>query len=174
MPENRNAGCGVIINDKLFIWGGQNASASKIGGIRYLPCSEHHAFDVWDFSTQTWSHQLTGGDVPDLGLGSSLINYDQSLYLYGGKREVSFAGDIYKLSLDNFKWEKIIVLPATIKPSPRYTMGFILHNNKLCMFGGVGPNIVENQDLGAEWVKADDGVYGWNNEYYEFNLKDSM
>ena len=187
-PENRNAGCGIIVEEKLFIWGGENASNKKYSGSRYLPCSEDHAFDVWDFATQTWSHQLTGGDVPDLGLGSSLINYNEWLYIYGGLREISFggftrnifSGDLYRISLVSFKWEMIRVLPAsptTIKPSPRYTMGIILHDHRLCMFGGVGPDIVENQDPGAKWVKAknrDEGVFGWNNEYYEFDLNIGM
>ena len=179
-PERRNGGCGVIVKEKLFVWGGQTECREKVGGMRYLPYSKTHPFDVWDFLTQTWSHQPTSGDVPELGIGSSLIAYNEWLYLYGGLTEYQenvFAGDIYRVSMNTFEWEKIEIPPAsitTIKPSPRYTMGIILYDHRLCMFGGVGPKIVEDQDLGAEWVKAvnrDKGAFGWNNEYYEFDLK---
>ena len=152
----------------------------KVGGCRYLPATESNAFDVWDSKTQIWSHQPTSGDVPDLGLGSSLKSYSRWLYLYGGLKECKvniFAGEIYRISMDTFKWEMILVPTASataIKPSPRYTMGVILHDHKLCMFGGLGPEIVKDQDPGAKWVKAvnrDEGSFGWNNEYYEFDLK---
>ena len=179
-PERRNGGCAVIANEKLFVWGGQTECREKVGGMRYLPYSKTHPFDVWDFLTQTWSHQPTSGDVPELGIGSSLIAYNEWLYLYGGLTEYQenvFAGDIYRVSMNTFKWEKIKITQAsitTIEPSPRYTMGIILYDHRLCMFGGVGPKIVEGQDPGAEWVKAvnrDKGAFGWNNEYYEFDLK---
>jgi len=43
------------------------------------------------------------------------------------------------------------------------------------MFGGVGPDIVRGQDPGARYQpNVENGVvreFGWNNEYYEFNMK---
>lgn len=48
------------------------------------------------------------------------------------------------------------------------------------MFGGVSTNIdVDPQrprcDRGADWiVAAPDGVYGWSNEYFEFDLEKSL
>lgn len=51
---------------------------------------------------------------------------------------------------------------------------------RLCMFGGVSTNIdVDPQrprcDRGADWiVAAPDGVYGWSNEYFEFDLEKSL
>ena len=175
-PDKRNAGCGIIFEDKLFVWGGEMDIKGKVGGCRYLPATESNAFDVWDSEKHMWSHQPTWGDVPDLGLGSSLTSYSRWLYLYGGLKEYEeniFAGEIYRISMKTFKWEKIQVPVTAIKPSPRYTMGVILYDHKLCMFGGVGPEIVKDQDPGAKWVEAvnrDKGSFGWNNEYYEFDL----
>jgi len=78
-------------------------------------------------------------------------------------------------------WELILFLwqvkPATtVKPSPRYLTGVVLHQDRLCMFGGAGHNIVTGQDPGAKYQprEEENGVVhdlGWNNEYYEFNLK---
>ena len=42
------------------------------------------------------------------------------------------------------------------------------------MFGGVSSDILKNgqkHDPGGEWINAaPDRAYGWNNEYYEFDL----
>ena len=44
------------------------------------------------------------------------------------------------------------------------------------MFGGVSSDIIllkngQKQDPGGEWINAaPDRAYGWNNEYYEFDL----
>ena len=51
----------------------------------------------------------------------------------------------------------------------------VLHQDRLCVFGGGGPDIVRGQDPGARYEPSEEnGVvheFGWNNEYYEFNLK---
>ena len=67
------------------------------------------------------------------------------------------------------------VQPATmVKPSQRYLTGVVVHMDRLCMFGGTGPDIVRDQDPGATYrPKEENGVvreFGWNNEYYEFNI----
>jgi len=72
-----------------------------------------------------------------------------------------------------FLWQ---VQPTTlVKPSPRYLTGVVVHQDRLCMFGGVGPDIVRGQDPGARYQpNVENGVvreFGWNNEYYEFNMK---
>ena len=112
------------------------------------------------------------------------------MYLYGGWNEQKFSSDVYCISmeLDTWKW-KLIVPEGHMKPSPRYLTGVIIHGDKLCNFGGVGPDIVKfrdpndptkvirSQDEGAEYQHyKDKGVdydFGWNNEYYEFDLKES-
>ena len=139
------------------------------------PNDPDHPFDVLDLSTRQWSKQPTYGDFPSLGLGSSLIAYPpmHSLYLYSGWKDGEFDSEVYKIIVDEWKWE--ILKPATgVKPSPRYLTGVLVHGNHMSMFGGVGKDIVPDQDPGAKYVAyVNNGVerdYGWNNEYYEFDF----
>ena len=144
------------------------------------PADERHPFDVFDLMSMTWSientHGATEEDIPDLGIGSTLSYHrdTHSLYLYGGWNKTNFCSDVYCISMDSWSWEKVAVLEGEIKPSPRYLTGVLVHEDKLCNFGGVGRSIVEDQDVGSRYHGyIDKGVvykYGWNNEYYEFDV----
>ncbi len=97
----RNGGCGVILENKLYVWGGNTADvrifvkpvrmqdsdsssnsdnddSEKEEDIVYLPVSlprsndKNHPFDVLDLTTNKWFRQSTSGEYPTLGLGSSL------------------------------------------------------------------------------------------------------
>ena len=112
------------------------------------------------------------------GIGS-ILEYDkerEQLCLFGGWKQGMFDSDLYVVSLNSFRWE--ILQPSTdCKPSPRYNAASVLHKNKLCVFGGVGSNTRWNkrkEDPWAdEWVpdtRAPNNFYGWNNEYFNFDL----
>lgn len=140
----------------------------------------NHPFDVFDLKNLTWSKQDTIGiidkDVPNLGIGSTLSYHreTQSIYLYSGWNEQNFSSDVYCVSMETWKWEKIAIPKGEIKPSPRYRTGVLVHGQKLCNFGGVGVDIVQDQDKGAKYHSCIEKnrvkEYGWNNEYYEFDL----
>ena len=145
-----------------------------------LPRPDGHPFDIFDLIHFTWSTQSTSGilkeDIPNLGTGSTLSYHKNihAMYLYGGWNERRFSSDVYCISMNTWKWEKVEVPKGEIKPSPRYLTGVLLHKDRLCNFGGVGPNIVDGQDEGAEYHGCIEGntqyQFGWNNEYYEFDL----
>ena len=203
--DERNGGCGVIFDGRLYIWGGETTDKESlldllegdeedgdemhdsddqfaINTVVTLPRpnDKNHPFDVFDFQTSKWSFQPTSGgsDVPSLGLGSSLVVHPalRCFYLYGGWNKGRFDSEVYRMSAGTWRWE--IVHPVTtIKPSPRYLTAVFIHEAKLCMFGGVGVDIVEQQDPGARYDAAYTDVrggvdmgFGWNNEYYEFDL----
>ena len=145
------------------------------------PHDDRHPFDVFDLTSLTWSTQPTSGklddkDVPDLGIGSTLSYHKgtRSIYLYGGWKYRKFSSDVFCISMDTWKWEKIVIPDDEMKPSPRYLTGVLLHKDRLCNFAGVGPVIVEGQDMGAKYIGFVEGIthysFGWNNEYYEFDV----
>ena len=203
--DRRNGGCGVIFEDRLYVWGGEtvdevrpyeNASDDsddeddepeevdeeieviKRNTTLPRPNDSNHPFDVLDINTLTWSRQPTSGDVPSLGVGSVLNVHPEShsLYLCTGWNDARFDSEVYRISVDDWNWD--IMQPATdIKPSPRYLTGICLHGNRLVMFGGVGPQIKLNQDPGARYIlyteRTIDMGFGWNNEYYEFDIDSS-
>jgi len=146
-----------------------------------LPEDEEHPFDVLDLETLTWSRQATSGqaegDVPGIGNGSTL-NYHKrtnTLFLFSGWNERQFSSDVFYVSLSSWEWKKAVQEQGDLVPSPRYLTGALIHANKLCNFGGVGPDSGRDQDVGSEYRPyiTPDGVYdfGWNNQYYEFDIE---
>ncbi len=147
-----------------------------------LPRPKKPLFDVFDLTNLTWSQKETFGEpkvIPGVGNGSTLSYHrdTHSLYLYGGWNDEDFSSDIYCVSMDTWKWEKVHMDEGDIQPSPRYLTAVTVHGDKLCNFGGVGGPIRPNQDVGAEYRVYVHGVrvyqFGWNNEYYEFDVKSS-
>ena len=110
-----------------------------------------------------------------MGNGSTLTYHSgtNSLYLYAGWNEEQFTSDVYKISANDWVWEKV-KLTSPIQPSRRYLTAVLLHGDKICNFGGVGPPIVPGQDEGARFVfyeaRGRRYSFGWNNEYYEFDV----
>ena len=100
--DQRNGGCGVIFENKLYVWGGNTADVRILKPVEdsdsssnsdnddsdkedinvnlpvpvpvSLPRSndKNHPFDVLDLTTNKWFRQSTSGEYPTLGLGSSL------------------------------------------------------------------------------------------------------
>lgn len=208
--EKRNGGCGVVFEGKLYIWGGETTRRETlldlIGAadgegeeeeglsdpydvVVTLPCPDDNdgehplmPFDVFDFQTHLWSRQPTSGEViPSVGLGSSLVVHlpSRSFVLHGGWNGGSFDSEVYRVSADTWRW--VLMEPSTpVKPTPRYLTGVVVHRDRLCVFGGVSPDIKSDpHDPGAEYVeyvdpKSGDGLgFGWNNEYFEFEFSSS-
>ena len=202
VPDRRNGGCGALIDNKLYFWGGQTAdtvtlsnsdsddSDEEEGGGEAtsvtvpvnLPRPPDYPFDVLDIPTRTWTRQPTKGfkegDIPAVGLGSTLTYHPgtRSMYLCAGWNDGNFDSEVYKVSIDNWMWKKL-KQATSVKPSPRYLTAVVLHGDRLCMFGGVGPEIVHDQDLGAQYftyiAHGKTYTFGWNNEYYEFDVNTS-
>ena len=214
--DRRNGGCGVIFEDKLYVWGGNGTDIRypyremaqqsdsddsdsddseeeeldpnfQIKTVVTLPRPNdpNHPFDVLDLSTRTWFRQPTSGDYPTLGLGSSLnIHYPSKTFiLFSGFKDVQFDCEVYKVSpLTGWVWEMVRVR-SEVKPSERYLTGVIIHNDRMCIFGGVGKPIREigdpphSQDPGGRYIAyVEDGVerdYGWTSEYLEFLVDSS-
>ena len=129
-----------------------------------------------------WSRQSTTGieddSIPAVGNGSTLTYHcgTNSLYLYGGWNDEQFSSDMYRVCADDsevWEWEKV-KLTSPMQPSPRYLTAVLLHGDKICNFAGVGKPIIEGQDEGAEFIYYEAHgrrySFGWNNEYYEYDI----
>ena len=218
VPDKRNGGCGVIYDDKLYVWGGQSADIlppdpemgldKPMKVIVNMPRSNDpdHPFDVLDLKSMTWSRQTTSArnppaskekeededdsddddseddeesEIPDLGLGSSIVldPVAECFLLISGMNDLKFSNDVYRIFPGEWKWD--IIQPSTdVKPAPRYLTGVIVHRNRLYVFGGVSLDIVPSADCDATYVPSTDSdghpnEYGWNNEYFEMDLETS-
>ena len=138
-------------------------------------------FDVFDVTKHTWSRQSTAGladdddNIPAVGNGSTLSYHPgtNALYLYAGWNDEHFSSDVYKVSTDDWVWKKVKLTTST-QPSPRYLTAVVVHGDKICNFAGVGPPILPGQDEGAKFIYYEahgrSYSFGWNNEYYEFDI----
>jgi hypothetical protein len=201
-PDKRNGGCGVIFNDKLYVWGGQTLDVEQpdaeleleeddepleaVEVVTSLPRPDdvNHPFDVLDLSRMVWSQVTTSArhadkekyEIPNLGLGSSLLLDPEAecFLLFGGFNELQFDAKVYRIFPGVWEWD-VIEPSSDITPTPRYLAGVLIHNNRLCVFGGVSGPITDGVDYGATHVPTRDSNgalldYGWNNEYFEMDL----
>ena len=199
--DKRNGGCGVIFEDKLYVWGGQTLDIDEPedrpdGGpaqrpveiITSLPRPEDdYPFDILDLTHMVWSQETTSArhedredeEIPDVGLGSSLVVYPETkcFLLFGGLNELHFDNKVYRIFPGEWMWDRIEP-SSDVVPTPRYITGVIIHNNRLCVFGGVSGPIREGADKGARYAPSHNAegvklMYGWNNEYFEMDLETS-
>jgi len=98
-----------------------------------LPRLKEPPFDVYDLHSCTWSRQPTRGEAPLLGLGSSLnVHHEtRTLYLFGGWNATAFDSDVYRIRLEEWRWEKV-ELKSDVKPSRRYLTCVLIYKSRMC------------------------------------------
>ena len=96
----RNGGCAVLVDAKLYVWGGEGAELRSLPStapeddeddeddddsdeedlkdvwtvtVLPPPSVKSSPFDVYDMHTCTWSREKTDGDIPLLGLGTHVF-----------------------------------------------------------------------------------------------------
>ena len=196
--HTRNGGCGVIYRGRMYLWGGQTsrkttpaeeygvdsddsdgeADSEVIVVPVNLPKEDdpNSVIDVYDIGDKLWWHCPTHGDVPRMGLGPRMCAFGHSLYLYGGWNKFNFSSDLYRLDLHTYEW-RMVALSNDIKPTPVYLTAMMVYEGLICTFGGVGLKVTAKklEESGADYHHFSDRPqpWGWNNEYHEFNVKDS-
>ena len=194
---SRNAGGGAICEERLYIWGGHSsrrttsveefgASSDESDGeaepeVMVIPFDfpkeddPDSVIDVYDIADKLWWHYPTHGDVPWVGLGPQLCVVDRSLYLYGGWNKYNFSSDLYRLDLHTYEW-RMVALTNDVKPTPVYLTTLMVYEGVICTFGGVGLAVSAEklEECGAEYHQYSTipKLWGWNNEYHEFSIKE--
>ena len=108
--EKRNGGCGVIVNDKLYVWGGEGDRIKR--GFEFLrndpnfrdikecvsypepePAQENDEYcyctiDEYDLREGLWRHRMTHAnnmdDFPLFGRGCNMVEINGNLYAFAG------------------------------------------------------------------------------------------
>jgi N-acetylneuraminic acid mutarotase len=135
-PNPRQYHTAAICDSRMFIFGGYNGA----GWLKDLV--------VLDLLNYRWLYPKTYGTIPLGREGHTMITYGKSLYIHGGW-DGGTIGDLYKLSVDTYTWEKIEITGE--KPI-------------LC---GHSVNIVERELF---IFGGFDGV-NWVNNLYRLNLE---
>ena len=93
-PQPRQYHTANIIKDLMYIFGGYNGT----GWLKDMV--------ILDMKSFKWIYPVTYGDVPTGREGHTMIDYHDYLYLFGGW-DGGTIGDMYRLSITNFVWERI-------------------------------------------------------------------
>jgi tRNA wybutosine-synthesizing protein 3 len=106
-PRASHAACSDILQTKVYIQGGADASGNIYNDLlSYIP--KKNRFERIE----------TTGDVPPPLYGHSLVPYNHYLYLFGGTSGFVYFNDLYRLDLLTKIWTKLI--PSGRSPEKRY------------------------------------------------------
>jgi hypothetical protein len=116
----------------------------------YVNGSKANDLWVYDFEKKTWE-ELDKGDFnmteikqseshnierPKPRVGSAIIFFQNSIYLFGGHDEDNEKlDDFWKYDLATNKWSEIN--PEGLKPTGRNGHTMVIINNKIVLFGGI-------------------------------------
>ena len=97
MPYKRYGHTAVVYDDKIYIWGGRNDSAS---------CGVLFCFDPMYHS---WSAPKTVGEQPQARDGHTACVWKNKMFIIGGFEEETeaFAESVYMLDFDKMCWSRV-------------------------------------------------------------------
>ncbi|CEI92921.1 hypothetical protein RMCBS344292_07168 [Rhizopus microsporus] len=134
-PSPRAGHISVVYDNKLYIFGGINAS--------------HLYNDIWclDLVTRVWSQVEAVGYIPAPRESCAAALVDDTIYIFGGRGLNGFTlGDLYAFRIKSRRWYTFQNMGSP--PSARYGATLTLNQNKIFVFGG-----------DSLYGKVDDGSY---------------
>jgi len=132
MPSGRNSLASVVVNDKIYVLGGQ----SLVGN------TAESSFWEYDPLINTWDTTLAQMPEPRAGLSAAVVN--DKIYVIGGW---NFSSPKYRTAV--LEYNPVINNWDTTKapmPTPRAYLATCVVNNKIYTFGGIN-NDVTNDGL---------------------------
>jgi N-acetylneuraminic acid mutarotase len=138
-PSGRHSHSSVIVNDKLYVFGGLSATNTSYN-------------DLWllDLNTKEWSRPACSGTYPSPKAAASLLEYgDGQLILYGGyshpysypfNQQVNFFDEMHFYCTRRHVWSQMLI--AT-QDSPKLAghSASILNKTQMILFGGCNGNL---------------------------------
>jgi len=136
VPSHRLRHKSVLINNKMFIFGGRNNTES------FMRMNDLHSLDLETFH---WSEIRCTGTLPSSRNGMSLVEHKGLLFLFGGYTDnEEFSNELFSLNLKNNKWKRIQAKNES--PSKRANSTIISYQDGVFIFGG-GQDNHELNDL---------------------------
>jgi hypothetical protein len=88
-----------------------------------------------DIETSTWSIVDFHGTQPSGRNFHTMVYYDNSLYIFGGKSH-GYQNDLHQFSLVTNTWTKL-GLDRKTRPARRYGHTAVVHNDSMYILGGI-------------------------------------
>jgi len=168
-PSPRREGhCAIANGNKIYIFSG--GSSSESGPTLETSC--------WSFDTESKSWNKFN-EFPSARTGSSYCLVGHKLYIFGGlSSEEGWLSDVHIFDAKTGSWSMNVKTSGTA-PAPRDKHSCCVNGNKIYVFGGFGPQNVEEDDdeedepAEAEQVKAEEDMeedepatFGWFNDIH--------
>ncbi|XP_072391369.1 kelch domain-containing protein 3-like [Diabrotica undecimpunctata] len=137
-PSARDFHTSVVINDRMYLFGGRGTLVDHfVGGRQMMYCNE-----LWylDLNTFTWHHCEVTGTVPVGRRSHSAFVYDEKMYIFGGynsDRDRHY-NNIFEFDPKTNVWKKLSVTGK--KPCRRRRQACVLVGDRVYMFGGTSPH----------------------------------
>ena len=110
-----------------------NDSIYTFGGFKDFKLSS--TLKSFNLSSKTWSEiSVSSQDLPEERTDSSGFEYNQNLYILGGKSQNSILNDFWQFNLVTLTWKQIF--QSGHIPTPRLKPIYCVFNQSLYLFGG--------------------------------------
>eukprot|EP00906_Rhabdomonas_costata_P000540 RCo000692 len=126
-PERRTSHYAVFWGDRLWTFGGVTTD--------YCDFTVHN----YDPVTGLWKQLNPDGKAPQPRSGFSAVQYNNSVFLFGGSRDSIFFGDLVEYRLDSEMWQQVACRTRTV-PRKRFGHSSVLSSEAMYLFGGSHKN----------------------------------
>lgn len=167
-PEERSGHTAVMVDDKLYVW----------GGFRFLPDDdvliENEEMWVYDFEQGAWEMVSMTGSLPPSMSGACGCFLNEHMYLFGGSEDrLTATNQIYRVSLKDgeYSWEHMANVIGSA-PSVRTELSCWVYNGRITYFGGYGEKKAEEVDKRSfikSSLQSGPVLWGYNNEVHSFD-----
>ena len=125
-PTKRTKHCSLIMNDKIFIFGGLSDAGAYLN-------------DVWffDITANLWNNIETSGDIPAGRASVGCTNmHGNGILIFGGTDGIKNYNDLFYFDGNLYTWRLINPASSTI-PSPRYSSCLVGYQYTTYILGGI-------------------------------------
>lgn len=140
IPIPRSSSSSVCINNKLYVFGGENIPRKPIDNNVYT-------FDIINKHWHNNSSMCKSNDVPQSRVGHNGCSINSTFYVYGGRTDISQSSatldDFWSYNTDNNQWSRMT--EHGTKPVPlSYFAMCSDHISNVYIFGGCSPECRQN------------------------------
>lgn len=167
----REGQCASVIDGKMYVFGG----VSHTNDDEPIECNE---LLVYDGEIDKWAKVDSLGDKPMSRVGATMSAVGSKLYLFGGlNNDHGWLNDVNLFDSVLNKWETIEVKGKG--PCPRDKLCSTVIGEKIYLFGGFGPQSLEEELTEEEIDTEDEDIpeeadqnaahFGWFNDIFVFD-----
>lgn len=141
-PVARDYASTVVINNKIYVFGGDNESNRASG-------------DLWEYDLEanSWTQKASG---PCSRYGHTSVAINDKMYVFGGHGDYDYYQDLWEYDPSSNKWVKKADAPSVLA----FHSAVVL-NNKMYVFGGSYANgvatfsdsVMEYDPASNKWTK---------------------